>query len=175
METTQFRLTILGHNPAPQGSKKYAGHRYNARTGRSQPLLLEESKRVAPWRKTVTLLARQAMARQRLTRPLDGPLQAKIIFCMEPSAQARKELTKDPHGTFPTTRHYGDNDKLQRSTFDGLADAGVMQDDARVIHVEAVKVFPGFFRALDQPGCYVHIRTLEPGNPGMFSMLPTPH
>ena len=162
METNQFCLTIEGHNPAPQGSKKYAGHRYNARAGRSLPLLLEESNRVAPWRHTVTSLARRAMADQRLSAPLDGPLYARLIFCMEPTQGAAKKLKKNPRTTFPDTRSYGDLDKIQRSTFDGLADAGVIKDDARVVHVEAMKVLPGFFHMLSQPGCYVHIATVDP-------------
>jgi Holliday junction resolvase RusA-like endonuclease len=162
---TRYSLTIQGHNPAPQGSKAYAGHRYNAKAGRDLPVLREESKRVGPWRQVVTQKAVAAGARQRLRAPLDGYLEASIVFIMEPTKTALREIAKHPDGAravFPATRTYGDVDKLQRSTLDGLADAKVIHDDARVIRIHAVKVFPGCFPRLDRPGAYIRLRHLDP-------------
>lgn len=153
----QFTLLVQGHNPAPQGSKAYRGHRYNAKAGRPLPVLTEQSKRVDPWRQVVTTYARHAAARQRMRAPLDGPLEAKLVFIMEPARNAQGDPIR-----LPDTRHYGDLDKLQRSTFDALADARVIADDARIIRVEAMKVFPGRFARLDQAGVYVRIRPLDP-------------
>lgn len=159
---TRYSLIIQGHNPAPQGSKAYAGHRYNAKAGRKLPVLREESARVGPWRDAVCTLAAAAKGRQRLRAPLDGWLEASMVFVMEPSAKAARELAKDPRGVFPDTRYYGDLDKLQRSTLDGLADAKVIADDARVVSIQAVKVFPGFFPRLDKPGAYIRLRHVDP-------------
>ena len=159
-----FSLTILGHNPAPQGSKAYAGHRYDAKAGRELPYLREESKRVKPWRDIVKTFAVNAKARQKLKAPMDGPLEASLVFIMEPTKTAFREIAKHPdgpRGVFPTTRVYGDADKLQRSTFDALADAKVIADDARIIRVHAVKVFPGCFPRLDRPGLYARLRPLD--------------
>lgn len=160
-----YSLTIQGHNPAPQGSKAYAGHRYNAKAGRALPVLREESARVGPWRGVVTTMAVAAGARQRLREPLDGYLEASIVFIMEPTQTALKEIAKHPdgvRGVFPSTHVYGDTDKLERSTLDGLTDARVIKDDARIISLYGVKVFPGFFPRLDRPGAYIRIRHLDP-------------
>lgn len=159
---TQYTLTIQGHNPAPQGSKAYAGHRYNAKAGRALPFLREESTRVGPWRDAVRTLATAAKNRQRLHNPLDGCLEANMVFVMEPSAKAARKLANNPHGVFPDTRYYGDLDKLQRSTLDGLADAKVIADDARVVSIQAIKVFPGFFPRLDKPGAHIRLRYADP-------------
>lgn len=162
---TRYSLTIQGHNPAPQGSKAYAGHRYNEKAGRELPYLREESARVGPWRETVTTMAVAAGARQRLRQPLDGPLEASIVFIMAPTQTALREIARHPdgvRGVFPETRAYGDIDKLQRSTLDGLGDAKVIKDDARIIYIHAVKVFPGFFPRLDLPGAYIRLRRLDP-------------
>jgi Holliday junction resolvase RusA-like endonuclease len=162
---TRYSLTIQGHNPAPQGSKRYAGHQYNAKAGRALPVLKEESARVGPWRHVVTTMAQAARARQKLRDPMDGYLEASMVFIMKPTQTALREITRHPsgvHGVFPSTRTYGDVDKLQRSTLDGLADAGVIADDARVISVQAVKVFPSFFPQLDHPGAYIRLRYLDP-------------
>ena len=161
--STRYSLTIQGHNPAPQGSKAYAGHRYNAKAGRELPVLREESARVGPWRGVVTTMAKAAASRQRLTVAMDGYLEASIVFIMEPTQKALREIAKQGvRNVFPSTVVYGDVDKLQRSTLDGLKDAGVIKDDARVISIQAVKVFPGFFPHLDRPGAYVRLRHLNP-------------
>ncbi|KPC69149.1 hypothetical protein ADL35_42055, partial [Streptomyces sp. NRRL WC-3753] len=63
--------------------------------------------------------------------------------------------------TWPTTRHSGDLDKLLRSTFDGIADAAAVVDDARIIRVTATKTYPGEHPlALDQPGALIRLYTL---------------
>ncbi|MFJ9988622.1 RusA family crossover junction endodeoxyribonuclease [Streptomyces globisporus] len=152
-----LRLTIVAHGrPAPQGSKKYAGHRLNAASGRMSAVLVEQSKRVKPWRALVTNAAMNAMLDHRLDYPLDGPLEADIIFTVLKPASAPKRRR-----TWPTTRHSGDVDKLIRSTFDGIADAGAVADDSRIIRVTATKTFPDEHPdALDQPGAIIRLYTL---------------
>ncbi|MFD7615712.1 RusA family crossover junction endodeoxyribonuclease [Streptomyces sp. NPDC059802] len=153
----QHRLTIVVHGrPAPQGSKKYAGHRLNAASGRVSAVLVEQSKRVKPWRAVVTRAAMEAMLDHRLSYPLDGPLEAEIVFTVLKPASAPKRKR-----TWPITRHSGDVDKLIRSTFDGIADAQAVADDSRIIRVTATKAYPGEHPdALDRPGATIRLYTL---------------
>ncbi|MFC9891506.1 RusA family crossover junction endodeoxyribonuclease [Streptomyces pilosus] len=157
----QLRLTVVVHGrPAPQGSKKYAGHRRNAASGRISAVLVEQSKRVKPWRSLVTRAAMDTMLDAHQTEPLDGPLEADIVFTVRKPASAPKRRR-----TWPTTRDSGDLDKLLRSTFDGIADAEAVADDARIIAVTARKVFPlEHPEALPEPGAIIRLYTL-PGDP----------
>lgn len=153
------RLTIVVHGrPAPQGSKRYAGHRLNAASGRVSAVLVEQSKRVKPWRALVTAATQRAIGENAAIAfpPLDGPLEAEIVFTVLKPASAHKRRR-----TWPTTRHSGDVDKLLRSTFDGIADGGGVVDDSRIIRVTATKTFPGEHPdALDQPGAIIRLYTL---------------
>lgn len=157
LELRTLRLTVVVHGrPAPQGSKAYKGHRTNAATGRRTAVLVEQSKRVKPWRHLVTNAAMNAMLDHRLDYPLDGPLEADIVFTVLKPASAPKRKR-----TWPTTRHSGDVDKLIRSTFDGIADAAAVADDSRIIRVTATKTFPSEHPdALDQPGAIIRLYTL---------------
>lgn len=150
----QHAITIVVYGrPAPQGSKRYAGHRRNAASGRISAVLVEQSKRVKPWRDLVTTAARQACAGR---PPLDGPLAIEIVFTVIKPASAPKRRC-----SWPITRHSGDVDKLLRSTFDGITDAHVVVDDSRFIRTVADKVYPGEHpEALDQPGAVIRIYTL---------------
>ncbi|MER6092508.1 RusA family crossover junction endodeoxyribonuclease [Streptomyces bluensis] len=153
----ELRLTIVVHGrPAPQGSKKYAGHRRNSASGRVSAVLVEQSKRVKPWRALVTAATRQALATAPGVFPLDGPLGAEIVFTVRKPASAPKRRR-----TWPTTRDSGDLDKLLRSTFDGIADAQAVVDDSRIIRVTATKAFPNEHpEALTEPGAIIRLYTL---------------
>ncbi|MEU1133547.1 RusA family crossover junction endodeoxyribonuclease [Streptomyces sp. NPDC005900] len=159
----ELRLTIVVHGrPAPQGSKRYAGHRRNAASGRISAVLVEQSKRVKPWRALVTTAAIDAIANggARYT-PLDGPLAAEIIFTVRKPASAPKRRR-----TWPNTRDSGDLDKLLRSTFDGIADARAVVDDSRITHVTATKTFPSEHpEALPEPGAIIRLYTLKEATP----------
>jgi Holliday junction resolvase RusA-like endonuclease len=154
----ELRLTIVVHGrPAPQGSKKYAGHRRNSASGRISAVLVEQSKRVKPWRALVTAATTDAIANgAALYTPLDGPLEAEVIFTVRKPATAPKRRR-----TWPTTRDSGDIDKLLRSTFDGIADGKGVVDDSRIIAVHARKAFPGEHpEALPEPGAIIRLYTL---------------
>ena len=153
----QLRLTVVVHGrPAPQGSKRYAGHRRNAASGRVSAVLVEQSKRVKPWRNLVTRAVLDTMLDAAQDEPLDGPLEADITFTVLKPASAPKRRK-----TWPTTRHSGDLDKLLRSTFDGIADAEAIADDSRIIRVTATKTFPGDHPdALSEPGAIIRLYTL---------------
>jgi Holliday junction resolvase RusA-like endonuclease len=117
-------ITVHG-KPAPQGSKRHVGG------GR----MIEQSKRVRPWREAVKEAALRALENTAAHR-LDGPVRLDIAFTFDKPASAPKRRR-----TWPTTRSSGDIDKLQRSTLDALTDAGVFKDDSQVIDVHARKVF----------------------------------
>jgi Holliday junction resolvase RusA-like endonuclease len=154
----QLRLTIVVHGrPAPQGSKKYAGHRRNSASGRISAVLVEQSKRVKPWRALVTAATVDAIANGGcLYTPLDGPLEAEIVFTVRKPTSAPKRRR-----TWPTTRDSGDIDKLLRSTFDGIADGRGVVDDSRIIRVTATKAFPNEHpEALSEPGAIIRLYTL---------------
>ncbi|MFC7983858.1 RusA family crossover junction endodeoxyribonuclease [Streptomyces sp. NPDC057336] len=146
------------HRPAPQGSKRHVGG------GR----LLEQSKRVKPWREAVDTAARAAMTARHVLEhggrpagpfePIDGPLSLEVIFTVRKPASAPKRRV-----TWPTTRDSGDIDKLLRSTFDALTTAGAIADDSRIVEVTARKVHPGEgLDALETPGAVIRVwRLLE--------------
>lgn len=134
-------ITVAGHRPAPQGSKRHIG----------QGRLIEQSRRVKPWRTAVA----EAVAPFTLSleAPLDGPLSVEITFTVRKPASAPKTRI-----TWPTTRDSGDLDKLLRSTFDALTEAGAIADDSRIVEVVARKVHPGEgLDALDEPGAVIRV------------------
>ena len=139
---TSLTVTVYGHRPAPQGSKKHIG----------QGRLIEQSKRVKPWRVAVAEATRQAAGPGWV--PLDGPLELEVVFTVRKPASAPKTRT-----SWPCTRDSGDLDKLLRSTFDAIADdAKAIADDSRIIRVTAAKVFPGEHPlALAEPGAVIRV------------------
>jgi len=125
--------------------------------------MVESSKKVAPWREAVkhaALASIQAECEARFggVYPsaflrLDGPVRLDIAFVFDKPKSAPKRRR-----TWPITRASGDVDKLQRSTFDALTDAGVMRDDSQVVDVHARKVFTDDPAApLQVPGAVIRV------------------
>lgn len=135
-------VTVHGHRPAPQGSKRHVGN------GR----LIEQSKRVTPWRRAVADAVRAVCGPA--WEALDGPLAVEVTFTARKPASAPKNRI-----TWPCTRDSGDLDKLLRSTFDALAgDSGAIRDDSRIIRVTACKIFTGQGPdALEHPGAVIRV------------------
>lgn len=107
-------VTVAG-TPAPQGSK-------NAYQRGSRIVLVESSRKVKPWRAVVAAAARVAHGDR---EPLDGPLEASMVFTFArpPSARRRPYPSVSP-----------DLSKLLRATEDALdVDAGVITNDARIV------------------------------------------
>jgi Holliday junction resolvase RusA-like endonuclease len=158
----EVQIVVLGL-PAPQGSKKYVGHRYSKKYGKDLPVLVESSKKVDPWRAAV---AKMAMS----VRPpilLDGPLVADMVFSMP-----------RPKGHFGTGRNAGclkasapavpivmpDLSKLVRSTEDALKGI-VWRDDSLVVaYGRLAKVYVGSYDpdALYRPGAVIRVRPFVP-------------
>jgi len=119
-----WSFAVLGE-PAPQGSKSPKGYRGG------HIVLVESSKRVAPWRSAVTAAAFGAGP------CLDGPLVVGMIVALRRPASARKRDT----APFRTP----DLSKLARSTEDAITTAGLWADDARVTaYAPLVKAFAGW-------------------------------
>lgn len=120
--STELMLDVRVYgSPAPQGSKRHVGG------GR----MIESSKNVTPWREAV----KAAVLAQRGVGPiLVGPLLVTVEFALAKPKSAAKNAR-------PAKRP--DIDKLLRSTFDALGDAGVWRDDSQVIGVEAIKTYAG--------------------------------
>lgn len=158
-------LTITAYGiPAAQGSKAYKGHRTNRTTGRRVAVLVEQSKRVTPWRNRVTKAATEAIIADYTERygerpvvrpaPLAGPIRVDITFTMPKPVNAPKRRR-----TYPAVSP--DLDKILRSTFDALTDAKAWEDDGRVIQISTVQCYPGEHPgALDKPGAVIRLYTL---------------
>ncbi len=137
-------ITVYGQ-PAPQGSKRFVGH---AKSGRG--ILIESSKAVKPWREAVKCAARDVV----MFGPgqaMKGPVIVEMIFTLPKPKSAPKSRR-----TWPDRKP--DLSKLVRSTEDALTDAGVWEDDARIIRCVASKVYPGEGTdALNTPGAVIRI------------------
>ena len=139
-EMIEFK--VLG-DPAAQGSKKHVGN----------GVMVEMSKKLRPWREAIKwayieLCDKRPIGQSRMVR---GPVAVQLFFTLKKPKNAPKRRVTYPDRT-------PDLDKLCRSTFDGLTQAGAWEDDARVISLLAQKCFPGEHAdALDVPGCVIRI------------------
>lgn len=124
--TSVLAFEIRGHEPIQQGSKT-AGKRNNG----SAFVRDANAKRLKPWRKIVTEAAEKA-AREQGFAQITGPVTCYLVFHMPRPLSAPRRLVwafRKP-----------DLDKLIRAVFDGLSDAKVWEDDARVVAVNALKI-----------------------------------
>lgn len=115
--TEPFTITVVGR-PAPQGSKRIG----------ASGQMREQSAYLPAWRAAVKRAAYAAM-RQAGIGPLDRP-----VFVGAVAVAASFALPDDKRADGPP-----DIDKLLRSTFDALTQAGVWEDDARVTAIAADK------------------------------------
>jgi len=117
-------ITIEVHGtPGPQGSKRHVGG----------GVMIESSKKVKPWREAVKWAALEAMKIANFQRVDELPVMVNIVFRFPRPKTVKRE--------WPITKRSGDLDKLLRSTFDALKDAGVMGDDAQVVETYSRKVY----------------------------------
>jgi len=137
--------------PAPQGSKSFKGI---SKAGHA--ILAESSKAVKPWRQDVFIAAHEEMGKEHsgVELPLfRGPISITMVFTLpRPKSAPKSRLYPD---------RKPDLSKLVRSTEDALTNAGVIEDDARIVHLIAKKGFPlTGSEMLDSPGAVIEIRTL---------------
>lgn len=115
--TITFRV---GGEPIPQGSKTGFSP-----VGSTKVTMTDSNrKRLKPWRKHVTDVARQHATHAGWT-PLDGPCWIRVQFWM-PVAQDRRRWMRWADTS-------ADGDKLLRAICDSLQDAGIVKNDARFV------------------------------------------
>ncbi|GAA0969989.1 hypothetical protein GCM10009555_018120 [Acrocarpospora macrocephala] len=160
-------ITITVHGtPAPQGSKRHVGN----------GVMVESSKKVKPWRQDVKAAALAAMEARStvlyggigqvsLVR-LTGAVALDITFTFtRPKSHYRTgrnaHLLRDAAPVRPIG--YPDASKILRSTEDALTEAGVWEDDSRVVDVSVAKRYalegPD---TLHVPGAVIRIWALTP-------------
>ncbi len=141
-------ITVYG-TPGPQGSKRFVGMKGG------KGIMIESSKAVKPWREAVKLAALEVLEQDSLSierhcnGAIPGAISMEIIFTLKKpkSAPRNRKIWPDKKP---------DLSKLVRSTEDALSDAGVWEDDARVVSCYARKVFPGEgTHALHTPGAVI--------------------
>jgi len=116
---TVVDLRVIGV-PAPQGSKTRMPNGAMVEGGSAAG----RAKHLA-WR---TAVAEAAVGK--VDEPLDGPLQLVAQFFLPRPASRKRDRWAD---------RKPDLDKLLRCTLDGLTDAGLIRDDARVTYIAASK------------------------------------
>lgn len=109
--------------PSPQGSKAFGGYR------NGKPVLLEQSKGVDPWRKTVRHVALQAIREWsaktgRTWVAIDEPVMVSAVVTL-PSSKAAETRGDVFSYSVP------DLDKLQRAIGDALAPTPLRDDDGK--------------------------------------------
>ena len=134
--------------PAPQGSKRHVGN----------GVMIESSKALMPWREAVKWAALTALAVEGCeTPPITGPVRVVAIFKF-PRPKSHYRTGRNAHLLRDDAPEYKssapDVDKLSRSTFDALADAGVFRNDAQIARLDATKVYS------DSPGAHLVIEAL---------------
>ena len=124
-------ITVFG-TPKPQGSKRFVGV---SKQGRG--ILVESCKEVKSWREAVKWAAIERMDSAKWSdggfgqgEAFAGPVTVEVDFYFTHPKTGKRRPT---HSVKP------DIDKLLRSTFDALKDAGVYEDDSRICSVVARK------------------------------------
>jgi crossover junction endodeoxyribonuclease RusA len=145
-------FTVLG-TPISQGSKRHVG----------RGIMVESSKKLRPWRALVSAEAQHAIQGR---PPLQGPLAVDLYFRFaRPKRHYRTgrhahELRADApvfHSIAP------DADKLCRSIFDSLTDAGVIRDDGQIALVRCRKAYCSTAPS-SLPGVDVTVQPLPEGD-----------
>lgn len=138
MTRTSLELVIAGE-PAPQGSKRHVGN----------GVMVEASKKVAPWRKAVAAAAKVALADD--PTPFTEPVVVWTTYYLPRPKSVKRALPSVPP----------DLDKLERGLFDALTQAGVWTDDALVVDSHPRKRYADNGEVI---GARVLIRTVSPEN-----------
>jgi Holliday junction resolvase RusA-like endonuclease len=145
-------ITVFGV-PRPQGSKRFVGL-----STAGKGIMVESCKETKNWREAVKYAALAAVDHPRMYNggPFSGPVRVTMVFTLPRPKSAKK-------GAVPSKKP--DLSKLVRATEDALTDAGVWEDDARVVILEAAKFYPGDqhpgrdlqCHVLDRPGAVIVI------------------
>lgn len=137
MSRQELWFSVVGVEPAPQGSKRHVGG------GR----LVEASKKVAPFRKAVGDAARVAVEASGDGRVFTDPVVVWAVFWLPRPSTVKRLLPSVPP----------DTDKLCRALLDGLEQNGqVIASDSLVVDIHAKKRYA---RDLDKVGVDVLVKS----------------
>jgi Holliday junction resolvase RusA-like endonuclease len=159
MPELALTAVVIG-TPAPQGSKKpRAIYRGSAAKGTREftgkVAVTEMSKKLAPWREAVKAAVESAVGllvlHDRWAGVITGPVEVRITFALHRGKSVRRP--------WPTVTP--DQDKLIRSTLDGITMSGAWADDKLAVRFLTEKVYAGTPGALDAPGAVIEIWTLD--------------
>lgn len=150
-------ITCLG-TPVPQGSHK--AFVVGKKGGPQRAIVTDDNSRTKPWKQTVKHAALAAMALDGWAMT-HGPVSVTVTFYLpRPKGHygtgRNAHLLKPSAPDYPTTKP--DGDKLVRSLFDALGEAGVWKDDAQVVNHEACKAYAGYGRP---PGARAEVRVMS--------------
>jgi len=131
--------------------------------------MVESSAKVKPWREAVKWAALAHLGHRHTRVPLTGPLAVHITFTLHrPKGHYRTgrnaHLLRDAAPALPAGKP--DIDKLLRSTFDGLGEAGMYADDAQIVYVAALKCYADTDRDLLEVGALISVRQVHVKDPG---------
>ena len=137
--------------PAPQGSKRHVGN----------GIMIENSKRVKPWRNDV----KDAALEHYQGEVIDGPVEIEIIFMFSrPKSHygtgKNSNKLKASAPVFVTSKGKGDIEKLERATYDALSESSggtVIKDDSLVVKNRNMK---RYCVEGEHQGAKITIRTL---------------
>ena len=155
---SDLEIRVIG-KPIPQGSKT-AG--LTMMGGKPRAYLRDSNAATLKvWRQEVTTATRNATGATPGWAPLDGPLEAELVFYFErPSSHygtgRNAHLLKPAAPTWVAVKP--DIDKLLRSTFDGLTDGGAYVDDSRIARVSAEQLYAGHGIP---PGVHIRLSALR--------------
>ena len=138
--------------PAPQGSKRHVGN----------GIMIENSKRVKPWRNDV----KDAALEHYQGEVIDGPVEIEIIFMFSrPKSHygtgKNSNKLKASAPVFVTSKGKGDIEKLERATYDALSQSSggtVIRDDSLVVSNRNTK---RYCVKGENPGAKIIIRALN--------------
>lgn len=131
---TQVQFFVQGL-PVTQGSKNVYT---NKKTGK--PILTESRHaELQRWRTLIALRWKQQQAAK-----LTGAIAAQLDYYM-PRPKSHFGTGRNAHKLKPSAPYYcavkPDVDKLDRAVFDALTQAGAIEDDARIVIINAVKMY----------------------------------
>lgn len=149
---SRISFTVNG-TPGAQGSKRHVG----------RGIMVESSKKVKPWRSDVKAAAEAAAIASDEWEPATDAVGTEITFRFaRPRSHYRTgrnaHLLRDDAPIYVTSRGAGDNDKLQRSTFDALTASGLIADDSLIVAVHAYKVYAA---SHETPGATITLYTVQ--------------
>ena len=140
----EYIISVKGMESAPQGSKKHVG----------RGIMVETSKRLKSWRKTVDMRAKLIVADIMIE-----PVEVEVVFWFKrpqrhylPNGMVRQSAP-----VYITNKNKGDLDKHCRALLDSLTKSA-FADDSQVVSLHAVKKY---CETESQTGATIKIRTIN--------------